>query len=222
LNFPYEVYRIRGTEALARFRELRAAAQGVPVILGSQEKFDRLVACMTRNSDKTTDELIAAAVAIDPVQWLRTRASEDSEYYEVAAGPWPDGEDSPNRALWAHRDSRTQEPYSEVLISVIPAPEPWMVPCFLRIGNWNSVPKAEEHASLFKYWLEQYGAVVASVADDVIEMTVDRPPTSRADALFLARQHHVYCPDIVHQNLGSIEALAAGLLNGKTWFFWWD
>jgi hypothetical protein len=97
-----------------------------------------------------------------------------------------------------------------------------MAPCFLRIGNWNAVPKAQEHAAIFKYWQEKFGASVACIADDVIELTVIRPAATRDEALALARQQYVYCADIVDQGVGSIEALAATLIGSTVWYFWWD
>lgn len=97
-----------------------------------------------------------------------------------------------------------------------------MAPCYLKIGDWNDVPKAEAHAALFKHWAEVYGAKVACIADDVIELTVDRPVSSREEALALARQQFVYCADIVHQGVETVEALAATLLGATVWYFWWD
>jgi Domain of unknown function (DUF4253) len=45
---------------------------------------------------------------------------------------------------------------------------------------------------------------------------------TRKDALDLAREQYIYCSDIVSQGTGTLEALAAGLLGGTAWFFWWD
>jgi len=53
-------------------------------------------------------------------------------------------------------------------------------------------------------------------------MLVDKPPHSQTEALALANEHFAYCEDIVTQGVGTIEGLAATLLEGKTWFFWWD
>ena len=38
----------------------------------------------------------------------------------------------------------------------------------------------------------------------------------------LAREQFVYCPDIVYQGTGTLAGLAAALLEGTTWYFWWD
>ena len=38
----------------------------------------------------------------------------------------------------------------------------------------------------------------------------------------LAEEQFAYCPDIVHQGVGTISALASMLLDGTAWYFWWD
>jgi hypothetical protein len=48
------------------------------------------------------------------------------------------------------------------------------------------------------------------------------PPTTRPEALRLAKLQYHYCSDIVTQGVGTIDALAARLLNGYSWSFWWD
>jgi hypothetical protein len=85
-----------------------------------------------------------------------------------------------------------------------------------------SLPRAEEHAALFKYWSEKYGATAAALADDVVEMTVDRPASTQEQALELARHQFIYCPDIVYQGVGSVAALAATLLGATVWYFGCD
>jgi hypothetical protein len=38
----------------------------------------------------------------------------------------------------------------------------------------------------------------------------------------IALQQFAYCPDIVLQGTETIDRLAAGLLEARYWFFWWD
>jgi hypothetical protein len=73
-----------------------------------------------------------------------------------------------------------------------------------------------------KRWHWKFGAEVVCIADDVVEMTVSRPPTDRTSALELAREQYVYCEDLVVQGTLTLERLAASLLGAKKWFFWWD
>lgn len=57
-NFPYQVLRVPGSEALKTVSELRSNGIGIPIILGNQETFERVVECMELNEGSTPDELI--------------------------------------------------------------------------------------------------------------------------------------------------------------------
>jgi hypothetical protein len=39
---------------------------------------------------------------------------------------------------------------------------------------------------------------------------------------YVGHEHYAYAPDIVDQGTETIDALAAGLLGGTAWYFWWD
>jgi len=75
---------------------------------------------------------------------------------------------------------------------------------------------------LFKKWQNEYSAKVACVTGDVIEFTVENPPTTKEQALQLAEEQFIYCSDIVFQGVETIENLASTLLNSKVWYFWRD
>ncbi len=66
-----------------------------------------------------------------------------------------------------------------------------------------------------------HDAEIISVGRATIEMRVGKPPSTRDEALELAREQFVYCPDSVDQGAGSVPSLAAELLNGRVWHFWW-
>ncbi len=72
------------------------------------------------------------------------------------------------------------------------------------------------------YWQQKYKAEIVAATHDVIEMRVGSPPTTRDAALALAREQYAYCSDIVDQGCETLSNLAAALLKGKTWYFWWD
>lgn len=222
MTFPFEVIRLPGKQALDKLAELQAAGKGYPIILGNAESYDRVEETFEMNSGQPVEELIDAARVLVPADWFQERAESQAEYYAIEEGEWPEQEAGANNRLSAHCDVLSGKPYAEVAIAVIPAPENWMVPCYLRIGGWNECPNAEEQAAIFKYWGEKYGAIIVCVADDVIECTVTRPPASREEALHLAKEQFIFCADIVHQGTETIEALASTLLNAGVWYFWWD
>ena len=43
-----------------------------------------------------------------------------------------------------------------------------------------------------------------------------------SDASALARRFYAFCPDIVNQGTGSVEALAQELRRSSTLYCWWD
>lgn len=221
MSFPFRVLEVSGSEAVVKLAELEAEGEGFPVILGNAENLNRVTELFESNT-VPVETLIDTARRIDPANWFVERQASDPEYYEIQEDQWPEEDPEAGAGLSSHRDVLTGEYFPKVNIAIIPAPESWMIPCYLGIGGWNECPDASEHAALFKYWGEKFGATVVCIADDVIEMKVTRPPTTRAAALELAREQYLYCADIVDQGTETIEALAATLLNAEVWFFWWD
>lgn len=74
-----------------------------------------------------------------------------------------------------------------------------------------------------KYWFEKYGAVPALMTPDVLEYTIPFGTSVPSwQALDLALEQYAYCNDIVDQGIGTIGALADGLMKSHNWYFWWD
>ena len=109
-----------------------------------------------------------------------------------------------------------------VIFGLLPVLGPWLAPAYFKIGGVNDCPPTEVHVVLLHYWFERYGARPITVFYDVVECTVERPPTTMEEALNLAREQYIYCPDNVWQGLGSGGNLAKWLLNNHYWYFWWD
>lgn len=222
MEFPYEIRKVPGEQALNVLAQLQRKTDVYPVILGNADAFSRVAEAFEMNDDNSIEDILEMATASEPLMWLADRQASDPEYYEIPQGEWPDGDDYPNNSLSAHCDVFTRKPLDEVFIALIPTDSSWKVPAYLRIGGWNECPGAEVHSMMFKYWLEKHGARVACVADDVIEFQVEHPPQTREQALQLAKEQYIYCADIVQQGTESIEALASALLKAPVWYFWWD
>jgi hypothetical protein len=109
-----------------------------------------------------------------------------------------------------------------VTIALLPTPHSWHAPAILKFGGWNACPWPHEHVAFLRHWEERFGAQVVCLTRDTIECLVSRSPQTRSDALLLARDQYCYCSDIIFQGVGSLDALAAQLLNGESWYFWWD
>jgi hypothetical protein len=104
---------------------------------------------------------------------------------------------------------------------LVPAASSPEVAAHLHWGCWNDNPCPDEHVAILRHWQATYDAELVSLGEQM-ELRVGAPPTEWDDALRLAREMYVYCYDIVDQGVGSIEALAHLLRNGRSWFFWWD
>lgn len=219
---PFDVVHVAGVQALAELKALAAQGRGYPVLVGTPEDLERVLGDHEHHEGNAPGNPLEGAAKLDALEWLRKRAEEDAEYYQEDHGPWPD-EPTPSDEIQGHCDIlKKRRPYPEVCILLLPVAHSWQVPLMLRYGNWNACPAAEEHAAVMRMWEQEYGAKVVTVSPDVIEMSVERPPQTREAAMALARQHFIYCADIVQQGTGTLEVLANTLLNGHVWYFWWD
>lgn len=219
MDFQCELIKVAGEDALATYQNLKTQTGIIPVILGDNDD----IASMAEVMDYITDsfsQLLQQALSIDPLDWFVKRQVQDADYYDLTTGEWQDL--SPATEISVHLDILTGEPKDEVYIALVPVEKSWMIPAYLKIGDWNDCPTAAEHTAIFKYWDECYGITVAGITRDVIELEIQRPPTTKEQAIQLAEQQFIYCPDIVYQGTQTIAALASTLLNGRVWFFWWD
>lgn len=110
---------------------------------------------------------------------------------------------------------------SNAWLALVPCREPWEVPAVLGYGDWNACPRPAEHVAVLREWNAKHGAVPLAMGSDTIELLV-RPIDLPAEAKRIAIEQFAYCPDIVDQGVGTVEALAASLLGASVWFFWWD
>ena len=220
MDFPFEIIRVPGAEALSNLAALRLRGDVYPVLLGNAENIEILLENY-EFLEESTEELLGAAEEIDPDEWFSTRLDADPEYYEEERGEWPE-DVQPDSTILGHIDLISGEPHPEVAIALVPSDAAWKVPCHLKFGGWNECPFPAEHSALMKRWQEKYGAEVVTISHDTVEMQVRRPPETREEAMALAREQFIYCADIVSQGTQTIEALAASLIKAPTWFFWWD
>jgi hypothetical protein len=214
-NFAYSIVEVPGESALAELKDLRQGRR-YPVLLGDPRNLERLAEAMSE-TDESSEALVRAAERLDPQEWLLAR---EGIVEEVDSGEWPDDAKA-GSGITAHLQTGNK-PLPSVSIALIPTDAAWKVPCYLKLGGWNECPFAPEQASLFRKWEAEYGAKIVAVTSDTIECEVANPPTTRLAAMKLAREQALFCSDIVSQGTGTVEALAATLLHGLSWYFWWD
>lgn len=169
--------------------------------------------------NETPEGIVRVGLQTDAVAWMRARMAELG--HEPTRGPWP-ADPTPTDSFTIPYDMHTWDPLPTVHVALVPPREGWQVPAFLRYGGWNACPTLEEHVCMMKRWAEVYGAEPLGMARDRVEMTIRRPPRDRARALDAALEQYAYCNDIVDQGTKTLDALAANLVEGSAWYFWWD
>jgi hypothetical protein len=171
--------------------------------------------------DHSPLDVIAKADAIDPLAFFRGRLQELGESGDLPRGEWPSSV-TPSTEIGIHMHTLSKKPLPEVFLVLTPVPEPWRAVAHVPFGGWNECPMPEEHVAVFRHWATTHGAEPVGISKDTIECMVVRPPATRQAAMDLALEQYAYASDIVDQGTETIDALAATLLDGTAWFFWWD
>jgi len=156
------------------------------------------------------------------VQTPQERKEQDQAEAEgPPLGNWP-AEAAANETLSLARDVMSRGWRDEVFIVVLPITDPTEAPAYLKYGGWNACPAPEVHVAALRRWRDAFGFEPISMGPDVLEGRVKRRPADRDAAIALAREHAVYCPDVIDQGAETLSNLGAILTAGDWWFFWWD
>jgi hypothetical protein len=211
-------------EVLARLQEKKYERPPVEPIIKAAEFIDPAEWFHSRQRDRLADltaDLEHEPPACDPDDattlepWRKALTASEG----FPRGPWPEDQGPEELCTILMQGSKRTK---EAAVVLVPAAESWHVPAYLDIGGWNACPSSEEHVAIWSYWNRRYDAEAMTVTQDVVEMRVGRPPLTRDDAIALAREHYIFCEDIVDQGTETIDRLAASLLDSRVWFFWWD
>ncbi|MFF4772578.1 DUF4253 domain-containing protein [Microtetraspora fusca] len=79
-------------------------------------------------------------------------------------------------------------------------------------------------SAMLRSWEDRFGVRVVSVGFDTLHLSVAAPPTTLPEALHVAAEHFVFCPDNVGQGHpdGTLRSYAERLIGASSWDFWWD
>lgn len=239
-NFPFEVVETAGEDALAAWEELKNAGRGAPVVVGDEiEEYLPALDPAQRANLLAVQEIVAAAASINfPDDLVKFRRDEfaavmaalgktapsiniEDDEYQPPLGEWPT-ETSKATDLTVAYDLVTRKARPNVCIALIPTDDPTTIPAHLHWGHWNACPPPAYHVAALRKWRARYGAELIGIGRDTINLRVSRKPSTREEALDLAREQHIYCNDLIDQGVGSFQALAAELMAHDWWFFWWD
>jgi hypothetical protein len=136
-------------------------------------------------------------------------------------GEWPE-EIPGDPGLSVTYDWRAARPFPTVSIILVPTDDWTTVAAHLQWGGWNDCPPPEYHVAALRSWRDRFGAELVGLSFDVMNLRVARRPQGRPAALDLAREHYLFCNDVVDQGVGTLNALAAALATNAWWYFWWD
>jgi Domain of unknown function (DUF4253) len=75
--------------------------------------------------------------------------------------------------------------------------------------------------AVLRSWEDRFGARVIDVGFADLRLFVERPPRTRQAALQLAAEQ-VHLADDCIDGCRDVRRIAARLLNGPVWTFWWD
>jgi hypothetical protein len=96
----------------------------------------------------------------------------------------------------------------------------------LAVLGWHGAANYDRSGRVLsvvlRSWEERFGASLVALGFDTVVLLVERPPQTAEAAERVAAEHFAFCPDTLHQGVGSIRQLADDLLGGPVWAFWWD
>ena len=218
---------VPGAEAIGRWSALRNIFDETlywPVVLGGGEELARHKEALAQPQSPKSEQILADARALGGEAWLRGRLDLFHQVHAAVLDDlheeWPadvEHEDTFSIPL----DPATAWVRSTCFLGLVPASASWQVPALLRFGDWHECPAPAVHVSVLARWERMYAAEIVGMTRDTLELTVGNPPTEPGEALDLAYEQLGYCADVVLQGTLTIERLAATLLNGRVWFFWW-
>jgi len=215
---------VPGNQALATLEARRSSFPQTgeyPFLIGGPAAVGRLQDPALR--PRAFADILVASQSVQLPEWFRQRQVDPADWdmsVEELLGTWPDATRT-HSSLTLHLDTTGRQVLPQVHLGLARIEHAWQLPAWLDFGGWNECPSAEIHCALHREWQSRYGAEIVGVSSDILECQVRNPPGDRDSAIELVWQMFAYCPDLL-QGGGSLSELAAGLMQARHWFFWWD
>jgi len=187
----------------------------------TEEPYQELFELFMEDNEEDPAMILKHATKVDARKWFKERI-ESEEDVEGGDDDWRPQSEAQNEAVADDFHTVTSNADKTITMLFVPTKTPWHVTAVLKWGGSNDGHEPFEHAAIQKYWNEKYGTEPVCATISVLEYRVARPPKTREEAMQLALEQYLYCPDIVDQGCGSITGLASELIHSPRWFFWWD
>ncbi len=211
--FPFPFVEIPGVEAAAAFERAKSEGKGIPLLIGG---------------DANMRQGLADAMKFrkpSPEAYLRM-ATEKPNPFASKAKPQSEGVVSAHQPLAETPFLVTTNPLGAtkpedfkpiVTLAYIPAQSSAEIPAFLKLGGWNGIAEADVFVALLRKWQRDYGAELVAISMDAMDIRITRTPSSKTEAMALAREHKRFCPSEI-----TVAEIADELMHLKWWHFWWD
>jgi hypothetical protein len=174
-----------------------------------------------RAKDRSTTSILDKATSLSLKTWALERYASDARYFrpERKRASKLQPRSQPREAMWT---SVLGEPLGTPAVFVLPTTSSWKAPAYLAFGGWNECPDPETQVAFARYLNQTLGAEIVGVRYDSIRYSLAKRPPTEAEAIRLAWESFLYCPDAVHQGSATLEGLAEFLLGSSSIDFWWD
>jgi hypothetical protein len=86
-------------------------------------------------------------------------------------------------------------------------------------NGWNYDISPEMVIKKLKEWDNRFGLILIGAGFDWFEAEFQRTPQNMMD---FAKEVYEFCPDVVDQGTGTVEALASEMRDSNTVYLWWD
>jgi hypothetical protein len=194
-------------EALSEKEAALAAPTGIPTELLLEVKHAGKNLRQLQGTDPNGDPLWAAGVTIDvaPAKVPRTLRRLQQK---AGAGYF---------AFHSERNYGIKGAPDHV--SLLKTSDPYDMLRTMGTNGWNYDISPEMVIARLKKWDAEFGLVLSGVSFDWVQAQFKHQP---ANMLEYAKEVYAFCPDVVEQGTGTVEALAKEMKRTNTLYLWWD
>lgn len=104
-------------------------------------------------------------------------------------------------------------------IAVVPVENDYEYLEIVRISGINYDISHDDVVARYREWDSKYGLALLGANFEWLEAEINSPPE---DWLRFAEEVYEFCPDVVDQGVGTVEALADELQRSGHLYLWWD
>jgi hypothetical protein len=167
------------------------------------------VAALTRPDPRDEATMLAELLG-DPLP------TSTADQIDERIGTWPQAAAPIQHAAFHDHSGRPVA----VFVALVPAVTGSHVPGVLHFGAFGRCPFPAVHVAVLRHWEKRFGAELATMTVDSLEFVVERPPTTRAEAIALAIEHSCYSDGPFEAE--TLAELAASLLDAPIWLARWE